>query len=90
MKEELIRIGLNYRGRTYDLQIPRQISLRQLTAQLPDALEVVGVHLPSHFHLFLLDKAIEIDPQDPLADYSVGNSDQFKVVDESEEDNGGN
>ncbi|QNQ80161.1 type VII secretion protein, YukD family [Lactobacillus sp. PV034] len=87
MKEDLIKIGLHYHEHTYDLQIPRQISLSQLAKQLPEALAVVGVNLPHNFHLSLMDKAINLAEHQPLADYSIGNSDQFEIIEDKEINN---
>lgn len=76
----LMRISIQLHGQTWDLQIPRQMTLTKLAAQLPDALAGLRVSLPPHFTLTITNKQLVVDRQSALGNFPLNDGDQLRVV----------
>lgn len=76
----LMRISIQLHGQTWDLQIPRQMTLTNLAAQLPDALAGLRVGLPPHFTLTITNKQLVVDRQSALGNFPLNDGDQLRVV----------
>lgn len=76
----LMRISIQLHGQTWDLQIPRQMTLTNLAAQLPDALAGLRVSLPPHFTLTITNKQLVVDRRSALGNFPLNDGDQLRVV----------
>lgn len=81
-KKRQVDIGLHYEGEVYDLRVPEMVTLRQLAELLRDSMPVMDVVLPEKFRLQIINKHVRIDQDVVLAEYPVGNGDQFEIIEE--------
>lgn len=76
----LMRISIQLHGQTWDLQIPRQMTLTNLATQLPDALAGLWVSLPPRFTLAITNKRLVVDRRSALGNYPLNDGDQLRVI----------
>ncbi|MCT3442770.1 EsaB/YukD family protein [Limosilactobacillus fermentum] len=76
----LMRISIQLHGQTWDLQIPRQMTLTNLVTQLPDVLAGLRVSLPPHFTLAITNKRLAVDRRSALGNYPLNDGDQLRVI----------
>ncbi|MDA3723567.1 MAG: type VII secretion protein, YukD family [Limosilactobacillus fermentum] len=76
----LMRISIQLHGQTWDLQIPRQMTLTNLATQLPDALASLRVSLPPRFTLAITNKRLVVDRRSALGNYPLNDGDQLRVI----------
>ena len=76
----LMRISIQLHGQTWDLQIPRQMTLTNLATQLPDALAGLRVNLPPRFTLAITNKRLAVDRRSALGNYPLNDGDQLRVI----------
>lgn len=76
----LMRVGLRIQDRILDLQIPRQMTLANLAAQLPEVLAGLRITLPNHFDLQITNKDLQVNLQVALGDYPISDGDQLQVM----------
>ncbi|WP_339011730.1 type VII secretion protein, YukD family [Lactococcus garvieae] len=78
-KDTSIGIGLHVGKQIIDLQIPIKISGNRLKELLRESLELLNISLPGTFELEIINKPIKLNGEVLLANYALGDGDQFVV-----------
>lgn len=80
IQAEPIIIGLQVQEQVIDLKIPTAVTISRLKELLREALSLLQISLPLHFHLELKYKPLVLAEQAVVSDYPIGNGDQLVVV----------
>lgn len=78
--DDTIMVGIEVNHRVIDLKIPTQVTVGRLQILLQEALGLLGINLPNEIELILKNKSFELRPDIFLADYPLGDGDQFLIV----------
>jgi len=89
--EKITSIGIGLHigdGQVIDLQVPNRVTGTRLKQLLRESLELMHIQLPEQFNLTILNKPIKLDDSVLLANYALGDGDQFAIQEQLLEQRG--